>query len=105
MELPPIWGSCLTSSQVLNYSKDFIYVMFKYEYWGLGSFNAKFNMALEEFLLKRAEGGIAQFRFWDFSKDSVVLGYAQATDALKQRDNSLDVVRRITGGSHIQTGK
>src|SRR3970282_91088 len=79
--------------------------MFDYEYWGLGSFTAKMNMALEEFLLKRAANGRAQFRFWDFSKDSVVLGYAQATDALKRKDNTFDIVRRITGGSHIQTGK
>ena len=79
--------------------------MFNYEYWGLGSFNAKVNMALEEFLLKRAITGIVPVRFWDFSKDSVVLGYGQATDAVKKRDSTFDIVRRITGGSHVQTGK
>ncbi len=79
--------------------------MLDYEYWGLGSFSAKTNMALEELMLKKAIKGVAPFRFWDFSKDSVVLGYAQATDAVKKTDNSFDVVRRITGGSHVQTGK
>lgn len=79
--------------------------MFGYEYWGNGSFNAKVNMALEEYLLRRATQGKAQARFWTFSKDSVVLGYAQATDAVLKQDNSFDTVRRITGGSHVQTGK
>ena len=79
--------------------------MFEYEYWGNGSFNAYVNMALEEYLLKRAIKKVAPIRFWDFSKDSAVLGYGQATDAIKKVDDSFNVVRRITGGSHVQTGK
>ena len=79
--------------------------MFNYEYWGRGSFNAKVNMALEEFLLKRAAKKVAPVRFWDFSKDSVVLGYAQAPDVIKKFDNNFNTVRRITGGSHVHTGK
>jgi len=76
--------------------------MFDYDYWGFGSFDAKTNMALEEFLLKQAIKK-AQFRFWDFTKDSVILGYAQDTDAIKKR--GMDVVRRITGGSHVHVGE
>ncbi|MBI4014679.1 MAG: lipoate--protein ligase family protein [Candidatus Aenigmarchaeota archaeon] len=76
--------------------------MFDYEYWGFGTYRAAVNMALEEAMLLRAKKKAA-IRFFDFAKDSVVLGYAQATDVLKKRN--ADVVRRITGGSHVQTGK
>ena len=77
-------------------------LMFNYEYWGFGTYNAAVNMALEEAMLLRAKKKAA-IRFYDFARDSVVLGYAQSTDALKKRD--ADVVRRVTGGSHVQTGK
>jgi lipoate-protein ligase A len=77
--------------------------MFDYEYWGTQSFDARTNMALEELMLRQAaEKKKAMARFYSFDKDSVVLGYSQATDALKKRD--VDVVRRATGGSHVQTG-
>ncbi len=65
--------------------------MFDYEYWGHDTLSINENMALEELLLKR-----------NVSKDSVVLGYGEATSALKKRDQSFDVTRRITGGSHVQ---
>ena len=78
--------------------------MFDYEHWGNTTFNGKINMALEEYMLWRAaETKKAMIRFYSFSNDTVVLGYAQATDALKSND--VDVVRRATGGSHVQTGK
>ncbi|MBI4018692.1 MAG: lipoate--protein ligase family protein [Candidatus Aenigmarchaeota archaeon] len=77
--------------------------MFDYEYWGNSAFPATVNMALEEFMLKRAaETGKAMARFYSFPRDTVVLGYAQAHDALKTR--AINVVRRATGGSHVQTG-
>jgi len=78
--------------------------MFHYEYWGNGRFPAHHNIALEELFLKRAADGKAIIRFYSFPKDTVVLGYAQATDPVKSPDG-IDVTRRITGGSHIQTGK
>jgi lipoate-protein ligase A len=63
-------------------------------------------MALEELLLaKAAQQNRAQVRFFDFAKDSAVLGYAQATDVLKKRDDTFDITRRCTGGSHVQTGQ
>jgi len=78
--------------------------MFDYEYLGNTTFNGKINMALEEYMLWRAtEIKKAMIRFYSFSNDTVVLGYAQATDALKASD--IDVVRRATGGSHVQTGE
>ncbi|MBS3054264.1 MAG: lipoate--protein ligase family protein [Candidatus Aenigmarchaeota archaeon] len=77
--------------------------MFDYEYWGNRPFSGAVNMALEEFMLKRAaETGKAMARFYSFPQDTVVLGYAQATDALKTK--RINVVRRATGGSHVQTG-
>ncbi|HLD84097.1 MAG TPA: hypothetical protein VI979_04565 [archaeon] len=77
--------------------------MFDYEYWGNATFPGAVNMALEEFMLRRAAGtGKAIARFYSFPHDTIVLGYAQATDALKAR--SVNVVRRATGGSHVQTG-
>ena len=76
--------------------------MFDYEYWGNETFSAKDNMALEEFFLKHAQKN-AVIRFFDFPQDSVILGYAQHTDAIK---NSLGapVARRLTGGAHVQVG-
>lgn len=79
--------------------------MFDYEYWGNGTFPANLNMALEEFFLKRAALGKAIIRFYSFPRDCVVLGYAQANDPVKQFDNTFDIARRITGGSHVQTGE
>ncbi len=79
--------------------------MFEYEYWGNEVLPAKTNMMLEEFMLRRpALYPTACVRFFSVSKDAVVLGYAQDTDALKKRDSSFDVVRRLTGGSHVQIG-
>lgn len=78
--------------------------MFEYEYWGNETFAGKINMALEEYMLWRAsQTKKATVRFYSFPEDTVVLGYAQATDALKSTD--VAVVRRATGGSHVQTGK
>ena len=79
--------------------------MFDYEYWGLSSLSPSASMALEEFFLKRAAAGKAVVRFFDFSRDAIILGYAQAPDCLHNRDRSFDVVRRPTGGSHIQLGR
>lgn len=80
--------------------------MFDYEYWGNEVFPANTNMILEEFFLRRAaQYPVACMRFFSVPKDAVVLGYAQATDALKKKDASFDVVRRPTGGSHVQIGK
>ena len=57
--------------------------MFDYEYWGNTTFNGKINMALEEYMLWRAvETKKAMIRFYSFSNDTVVLGYAQATLSL-----------------------
>jgi lipoate-protein ligase A len=77
--------------------------MFDYEYWGNRKFSGKINMALEELMLnKAAETKKAIIRFFSFPKDTIVLGYAQATDVLKTRE--IEVVRRATGGSHVQVG-
>lgn len=79
--------------------------MFKFEYWGNETLPANVNMALEEFFLKRATSqNVASVRFFSVPKDSVVLGYAQATDVIKKFDNSFDITRRSTGGSHVQIG-
>ncbi len=79
--------------------------MFDYEYWGNAAFSGTTNMALEEYMLKRAaETKKAMIRLYSFPTDTIVLGYAQATDALKTA-NDASVVRRATGGSHVQTGK
>lgn len=78
--------------------------MFDYEYWGNGTFPSHVNMALEEFFFRRSAQNVATVRFFDFPKDSVVLGYAQDTDAIKKQDFTFDVTRRITGGSHVQVG-
>ncbi len=68
-------------------------------------------MALEEFLIKRVATlgenpatTRAAVRFYSFPADTIVLGYAQSTDILKKEDPSFLVTRRITGGSHVQTG-
>ncbi len=77
--------------------------MFDYEYWGHNTLSISDNMAMEELLLKRSEEKkVATIRFWNVDKDAVVLGYGQATSAIKKRDRSFDVARRITGGSHVQ---
>lgn len=78
--------------------------MFDYEYWGNRTFPSHVNMALEEFFFRRASQNVATVRFFDFPKDSIVLGYAQATDIIKKQDNMFDLTRRITGGSHVQVG-
>lgn len=78
--------------------------MLDYEYWDNATFPSHINMALEEFFFRRSAQNIATVRFFDFPKDSVVLGYAQATDVIKNQDSSFDLTRRITGGSHVQVG-
>jgi len=87
-------------------------VLFPYEYWGVSLYPGYIQMALEEFLLKdiaqkgvKPEKRTAAVRFYSFPQDTVVLGYAQDTDAVKKMDNSFLVTRRITGGSHVQTGQ
>lgn len=76
--------------------------MYNYNYWGVTTFSALDNMALEEYLLRdSAEHKSAHIRFYDFSKDSVVLGYNQALNAIKQWNASFHVARRGTGGSHV----
>lgn len=78
--------------------------MFDYTYWGNNSFPANINMALEEHFVKLAAvEKIPSIRFFTFDKDSIVLSYGQATDALKKIDD-VDVTRRLTGGSHVQQG-
>lgn len=82
--------------------------LFQYENWGLSVLPADINMALEEFLLKRvadSKNKQAALRFYSFSKDSIVLGYAQDTDVIKNLDKDVYLTRRITGGSHVQTGQ
>lgn len=82
--------------------------LFRYENWGLTVLPADINMALEEFLLKRvafAKQKHAALRFYTFASDSIVLGYAQDTDVIKNLDKDVYLTRRITGGSHVQTGQ
>lgn len=79
--------------------------MFDYEYWGNRVYRGHTQMAIEEWLLKRAaETQKASVRFYSFPKDAIVLGYAQDTDVVKRLD-SADLTRRATGGSHIQVGQ
>lgn len=85
--------------------------LFPYEYWGITVLPGHMQMALEEFLIKdvalkstNPERRNAAVRFFSFPKDTVVLGYAQDTDAVKKQDSSFLVTRRVTGGSHVQTG-
>ncbi len=77
--------------------------MFNYEYWVSDVYPASVNMALEEYFLKRAEK-TACLRLWSVPKDFGVLGYSQATDVIKKIDQDFSVVRRASGGSHIQIG-
>ncbi|MBI1978725.1 MAG: lipoate--protein ligase family protein [Candidatus Aenigmarchaeota archaeon] len=81
--------------------------LFDYEHWGTGVLSADTNMALEEYLLKRVaeQKSFAAMRFYSFARDTIVLGYAQANDAVKRLDAGVELTRRITGGSHVQTGK
>lgn len=86
-------------------------IIFPYEYWGITVLPGHVQMALEEFLIKRVAnaGGkpktrTAALRFFSFPEDTIVLGYGQDTDVVKKRDSSFLLTRRITGGSHIQTG-
>ncbi|MCX6815755.1 MAG: hypothetical protein NT120_02800 [Candidatus Aenigmarchaeota archaeon] len=77
-------------------------IMFDYEYWGNNTFDSRFNMAMEEYLLKRAaETGNAQIRFFSMSSPSVIIGYGQATDPIRMYDGTFNVARRLTGGSHV----
>ncbi len=78
--------------------------MFNYDYWGNQTFGSHLNMALEEYLLRRAANGNASIRFFSFPNDSIIIGYAQATDVIKKKDKSFNVARRLTGGSHVQVG-
>ncbi|MDA2936453.1 hypothetical protein MYX06_04515 [Patescibacteria group bacterium AH-259-L05] len=83
--------------------------LFNYEYWGFGVFEGGVNMALEEFLIQRIaqnnpQKHIAATRFYSFDTDSIVLGYAQDTDVIRKLDPRVGLTRRMTGGSHIQTG-
>ena len=79
--------------------------MFNYVYWGNSSFPANINMALEEFFVKLAAAEkIPSIRFFTFDKDTIVLSYGQATDAVKKIDNRAELTRRLTGGSHVQNG-
>lgn len=85
-------------------------ILFEYEYWGNHVFPSSLNMALEEFLLNRVAcqkkgRKFAALRFYSFPRDSIVLGYAQDTDVLKNMAGEVDLTRRITGGSHVQTGQ
>lgn len=82
--------------------------LFYYENWGAQVLPSNINMALEEFLLKRvalSKNKQAALRFYSFTNDSIVLGYAQDTDVLKKLDKEVSLTRRITGGSHVQTGQ
>jgi lipoate-protein ligase A len=62
------------------------------------------NMAVDEFLLKRAEndGGAAVLRLYSFSPPAITLGYHQdaalALDLEAAAADRIDIVRRITGG-------
>lgn len=77
--------------------------MFDYEYWGNNTLDIKANMALEEYLLDRSEKEkVATIRFWNVTKDAVVLGYGEAGSNIKKMDSTFDVARRITGGSHVE---
>jgi len=85
--------------------------LFPYEYWGIEVLPGHVQMALEEFLIKRVaelgrrpETRTAAVRFFSFPQDTIVLGYGQDTDIIKKRDSSFFLTRRVTGGSHVQTG-
>src|SRR3989338_1717031 len=77
--------------------------MFEYEYWFSDLYPTSVNMALEEYFLRRsAKKGC--LRLWSVPQDSGVLGYSQATDVIKKFGSGFNVVRRASGGSHIQIG-
>src|SRR3989338_10440704 len=79
--------------------------MFNYQYWKNDLYTANVNMALEEFFLKHsAETKAATLRLWSVPKDAGVLGYSQDTDVIKKIDTDFNIVRRASGGSHIQIG-
>ena len=79
--------------------------MYHYKYWGNRTLPALDNMALEEYFLREAaEKKTAHIRFYDFAKDTVVLGYNQAIDAVKSWTNDFTVIRRGSGGSHVHVG-
>lgn len=79
--------------------------MYNYTHWGLNTLSGRDNMALEELFLRRsAEDNSAHIRFYDFAKDTVVVGYAQDLDAVKQTSSRFDVIRRPSGGSHVHVG-
>ena len=62
-------------------------------------------MALESVMLQAsAETKNAIVRLYNFPKDAIIFGYAQASDAIKLYDGTFDTERRITGGSHVQVG-
>jgi lipoate-protein ligase A len=62
------------------------------------------NMAIDEFLLKRAglKGGAPVLRLYSFSPPAITLGWhqdaAKAIDLAAAEADGIDVVRRITGG-------
>lgn len=76
--------------------------MFNYEYWFSDLYPASVNMALEEYFLSREKA--ASVRIWSVPRDAAVLGYAQDTDVVKKIEADFNVVRRASGGSHIQIG-
>ncbi len=79
--------------------------MFNYTYWGNSSFPGNINMALEEYFVKlAAKEKTPSIRFFTFDKDTIVLSYGQATDALKNLDSNVELTRRLTGGSHVHNG-
>ena len=77
--------------------------MFDYEFWHSEKYPIEVNMALEEYFLKRSQKR-ACLRVWSVPKDAAVLGYSQATDVIKKMESGFNVVRRASGGSHIQIG-
>jgi lipoate-protein ligase A len=80
--------------------------MFNYIYLGYSTRSAEENLSLEEYyLLESEKTQNAYVRFYDFEKDTIVCGYAQAFDPIKKIDSSFSINRRTTGGSHIQVGK
>ncbi|MBI4181732.1 MAG: lipoate--protein ligase family protein [Candidatus Aenigmarchaeota archaeon] len=94
--------------------------MYAYQSWGLTVLPAGLQMALEEHALQLARKGQAVVRTFSTPQDAVVLGYAQAPDVVQGGWGSqamhsvhhagvasappLDLVRRPTGGSHVQIG-
>ncbi len=78
--------------------------MFEYEYWFSDLYPTSVNMALEEYFLHRSAENKTSLRLWSVPKDAAVLGYSQATDVVKRVESGFNVVRRASGGSHIQIG-